>query len=290
MKNYQLELLSESRRNKGSVFRAFDVNDEKIIGVHDGEPFSIKFRNNSYERVQVKLSLDGTDILTGDPASLEPSGKMWMVEPYGILHLKAWPESDEGGAQFVFTDAESGVAVHTHGVKEGIGTIGAAIYTEGHVQQYLGPYTTSNPYNNIWPKTRIHNNCKPCEFKPDTLGQDGIVYESHTVSTTDLRTRGLSSCVPSGANEVRLISENSSKNLAIGAGSNVMQKISHSTGLIKPELSGMIQLKYEPWSVLRKKLEKQVVVKTAFPGDKRVNLKGVPRVDTDENISIPRFM
>ncbi len=87
-----------------------------------------------------------------------------------------------------------------------------------------------------------------------------------------------------------MISENSSKNLAIGAGSNVMQKISHSTGLIKPELSGMIQLKYEPWSVLRKKLEKQVVVKTAFPGDKRVNLKGVPRVDTDENISIPRFM
>lgn len=298
MKNYQLELLSESRRNKGSVFRAFDVNDEKIIGVHDGEPFSIKFRNNSFERIQVRLSLDGTDILTGEPASLAPYGKMWMVEPYGILHLKAWPESDEGGAQFVFTDAESGVATHIHGVKEGIGTIGAAIYTEGHVQQYLGPYTTVNP----WPyDNRISSTGKQFDltYGSNTLDNtDNFVYESHTVLTSDLkgctRSRGLSSCVPSGADDgidVRLISEESSRSLAIGAGSNVMQKISHSTGLVKPVLSETIQMKYEPWSVLKRKLERQVTVKTAFPGEKRVDLRGVPRVDTsDEKMSIPRFM
>jgi hypothetical protein len=63
----------------------------------------------------MKLSLDGTDILTGKPADTQVSKDMWVVDGMKSISLKAWPEDNNGGAAFIFTSANNSVAVHTHG-------------------------------------------------------------------------------------------------------------------------------------------------------------------------------
>ncbi|GEM_PF-4133397 len=115
------------------TLREYQLDGIPTIGVFGEEPFQIQFRNSSSNRVQVRLSIDGRDVLTGQQASLEPHGKMWVVEPYQVLPLAAWPEDNQGGAAFVFTHAGNAVAMHTPGDLNSIGYISAAVFVEGYV-------------------------------------------------------------------------------------------------------------------------------------------------------------
>ena len=129
-----LDIISQrSNTHSKRALRQYHVDNINTIGVFGGEPFSIRFRNSSPDRVQAKLSLDGTDIISGQVADLNPHSKMWVVNGYGVLELKAWPESHHGGATFVFSTVESSVVAHTHGDLTAKGFIGAAVFVEGYV-------------------------------------------------------------------------------------------------------------------------------------------------------------
>ena len=118
--DYNLKVISQDKRNVGSIFRTFNIDGDDIIGVEEHEPFELRFENNTYNAVQIRLSIDGTDVLTGKPASTKPKGDMFLVEPRGAMRLKAWPENMSGGARFVFATTEKSVAVNTHGNTAGI--------------------------------------------------------------------------------------------------------------------------------------------------------------------------
>lgn len=129
----QLNIISQHPEFCGRKFRGYYVDNIDTIGVFGNEPFSIQFRNSSPNKVQVKLSLDGTDIITGKVADLDPHSKMWVVNGYGEMELKAWPESHQGGAAFVFGSEANSVALHTHGDLTAKGIISCAIFSEGYI-------------------------------------------------------------------------------------------------------------------------------------------------------------
>src|SRR5947209_13312140 len=139
---------SNSFAHSRRTLRQYHVENINTIGVFGDESFSIRFRNSSFNRVQVKLSLDGTDILTGQVANLDPQSKMWVVNAYGTLELSAWPESHQGGAAFVFSTVENSVALHTHGDMFAKGFISAAVFIEGYAppQRYYVPAMASVDY------------------------------------------------------------------------------------------------------------------------------------------------
>src|SRR5208283_463285 len=131
---FTLEIISHHPQFAKKSLRKYYVDGIETVGAWGDEPFEIRFKNNTYQKVQVKLSLDGTDILTGKLADTELSPKMWVVNAYDTLSLKAWPEDNNGGAGFVFTGADNSVAGHTHGNLSSRGIIAAAVFTEGHVE------------------------------------------------------------------------------------------------------------------------------------------------------------
>ena len=148
--NYTLEIVSHHPKFNNRSLRKYYVDGIESVGVWGDEPFEIRFRNNTWQKVQVKLTLDGTDILTGKPAVTEVSKDMWVVNAYSTISLKAWPEDSNGGAAFVFTSANNSVAVHTHGDLSSRGIIAAAVFTEGHVDP--------NPIRLNWPiQTQEHH-------------------------------------------------------------------------------------------------------------------------------------
>lgn len=128
----QLDIISRNPSFNGRNLRQYLVDNINTIGAFGDEPFSIRFRNSSPNKVQVKLSLDGTDIITGKVANLAPDSKMWVVNAYGTMELKAWPESHQGGAAFVFGSEANSVAAHTHGDLTAKGIISCAVFTEGY--------------------------------------------------------------------------------------------------------------------------------------------------------------
>ena len=99
------------------------------VGAELGEPYAIVFTNAAADRVEVRFTIDGLDILTGNPADLSTSGPRMLVEAYSTVKLEAWPESSTGGARFVF--APDGMAVADYRPAESPkGIIAAAVFVE----------------------------------------------------------------------------------------------------------------------------------------------------------------
>lgn len=282
--NYSLEVISHHPQFKNKNLRQYYVDGINTVGAWGNEPFEIKFKNNTYQKVQVKISLDGTDVLTGQPANTEVSSKMWVVNGYETLNLKAWPETNNGGASFIFTSANNSVAVHTHGDLSSRGIIAAAVYVEGKVEPiyHRVEHHHHYPRNYLWDGVYIggvlntNNTIGGGSFGGPTystnsssfsLNDSDTVVTSNSLNTNDSRSKDLESLV------------------SVGAGDHVDQKITYVSGLIKPTFTETLRVKYLWWDDLQAKLRENNVPAphaSGFPGDRNHNvmsLGNTPRVE-----------
>ena len=310
--NYTLEIVSHHPKFNNQSMKKYYVDGIETVGAWGDEPFEIRFKNNTYQKVQVKISLDGTDILTGKPADTTVSKDMWVVNGYATLSLKAWPETNNGGAAFVFTSANNSVAVHTHGDLSSRGIIAAAVFTEGHVEPtpiYVNPWP--------WRTEEHHHHHHHYERRKGYDYTYGPVWVGGTGSSTGGFTSGgvilnnstlgnvgsnsiytCNSAVPAAAgNSFNLCSDVSDgaaggeaagatfdSLVAIGAGEHVDQKITYVTGLIKPIFTETVRVKYMWWDDLQDRLRTHTKAQphpSGFPGDndrKNIDLGCTPRV------------
>jgi hypothetical protein len=289
--NYTLEIISHHNQFDNKSLRKYYVDGIETVGAWGNEPFEIRFKNNTWQKVQVKISLDGTDVFTGKPADTSVSKDMWVVSGYGTLSLKAWPETNNGGAQFVFTSGDKSVAVHTHGDLSSRGIIAAAVFTEGHVEPIkLTPPTQQHhhyhyentfpvyPVYPIWVNTTSGNTAGTRGFSKgmssnSTFSCDSISYNASSASVD---------CLDIGDSQAGASLETL---VAVGAGQHVDQKITYVTGLTKPVFTETVRVKYLWWDDLVAKLRTESSAKpqpSGFPGDsnqKNIDLKSTPRVE-----------
>lgn len=266
---YSMDIISHHLQFKNKSLKKYRVDDIETVGAWGDEPFEIKFRNNTYNKVQVKISIDGTDVLTGKPASTEIDKNMWVVNGHSTISLKAWPETNLGGAEFVFTNADNSVAFHTHGDLSNRGIIAAAVYEEDHVEPIRVHFDFNKPdhYRSRLKKSETN-------FKGIISTQDSVSYHdcsdfapsaqySYCSSKTEEKTKGL---------------------VAVGSGQHVDQKISYVTGLIKPKFAETIKIRYLWWDQLVNKLKEQQPSNShpsGFPGDKEHKIMSIgnsPRI------------
>lgn len=296
--NYTLEIISHHPKFNNKSLRKYYVDGIETVGVWGDEPFEIRFKNNTWQKVQVKITLDGTDILTGKPGDTEVSKDMWVVNGYGTLNLKAWPEDNNGGAGFVFTSANNSVAVHTHGDMSSRGIIAAAVFVEGHVEPirltYTPPIYETHHHHHHYERRK----CSDHFYSPIWIGgTGGTTYgsstggfvggtlSSNTISLNSVQPAASSASVDCYMNEV---CDSDSRGLdslvSVGAGTHVDQKIVEVAGLIKPTFTETIRVKYMWWDDLQAKLRTGTRAKpqpSGFPGDhnkKNIDLKGTPRI------------
>lgn len=301
---YTLEVISHLPKFNNKSLRKYHVDGIDTVGVWGNEPFEIRFKNHTSQKLQVKISLDGTDVFTGKPADTQVSDKMWVVNGYETLNLKAWPETNNGGAQFVFTSAGNSVAVHTHGDLSSRGIIAAAVFTEGYVEPIriteehhhhhhdwsYYPYYFSQP---LWINTNDYNtggligsNDFGVTYSSNSGSIDGVsgstiggASNNYVGSASVLRSKSRCS---KQVTDSRNISEDMDELVAIGAGEQVEQNITYVTGLIKPVFAEAVRVKYMWWDDLLDKLREGSSFEaqpTGFPGDKpNIDLKGTPRI------------
>jgi hypothetical protein len=313
MSNYTLDIISHHPQFSGKSLKKYYLDGIETVGAWGNEPFEIRFKNNAYQKVQVKISVDGTDVFTGKPADTNVASDMWVVNGYGTLSLKAWPENNNGGAAFVFTSANNSVAIHTHGDLSSRGIIAAAVFTEGHVEPIRLTY---EPY--VWTSPIIINNQQPYTYptwynytSQNTGGlvggsNFGVSYNSCSNSQT-LGADGSASmdyceigeAAPAAADSkvsCNVGGTRARKSLeslaAVGAGQHVDQKISYVTGLIKPVFSETVRVRYIWWDDLVADLRRNNVPSPhadGFPGDhgkhNHINLGNTPRLPTHGSFS-----
>ena len=304
--NYSLEIISHHPTFRNKSLRKYYVDGIDTIGAWGDEPFEIKFTNHTWQKVQVKLSVDGTDVLSGELATTEPTSDMWVVNGYGTLSLKAWPETNNGGAQLVFTSGSNSVAVHTHGDLSNRGIIAAAVYTEGHVEPIKAapvehhhhhydrirrsitpvyPVYPSYPVYPVWGDNIIIGG--GVSYNSNTLGgtAKGSSAGSVSVQNCSLNAGDGQNFFTASMNDSRGEEIKSLESLAaVGAGQHVDQKINYVAGLIKPVFAESARVRYMWWDELVAKLRENNVPAphpSGFPGDKKqtnINLGGTPRI------------
>jgi len=297
--NYTLEVISHHPKFKNMSLRKHYVDGIDTVGAWGDEPFEIKFKNNTWNKVQVKISLDGTDVLSGKPATTEVNKDMWVVNAQGTLNLKAWPETNNGGSSFVFTSANNSVAVHTHGDLSCRGIIAAAVFVEGHVEptplrvdhHYHHPYKYYYDYSPIWLGGGLTFNGGIGDYTNGTtittcnnsLG-DVSVNSVYTNNASDSLNTSDSIAHASNSADVRIGGRRSknSKSLeslvAVGAGDHVDQKITYVTGLVKPTFTETVRVKYMWWDDLVARLKETQGAEphaSGFPGDKNQQIMSI---------------
>lgn len=301
--NYSLEIISHHPQFDNKSLRKYYVEGIDTIGAWGNEPFEIRFKNNTWQKIQVKLSIDGTDIFTGKPADTNTSDKMWVVNGYETLSIKAWPESLNGGSSFVFTHAGNSVAAHTHGDMTSRGIIAAAVFVQKPESIRLQDYHYHHYYHN--PYLIYLNYPYYCPLNGQTtlpLTVDWTCISGDIggtiFNTTVAQTNGVIDNV--GYNSVRSDSmyfntavpavdgqaQRSLESLAaVGAGDHVDQKITYVEGLTKPLFTETIRVRYLWWDDLQAKLREvnmPAAHASGFPGDANqgINLGSTPKIST----------
>jgi hypothetical protein len=256
---YVLSILSKHPEFKDKTLIPYGIDDERVVGVFGDEPYAVRLDNCSYDRIEVRISIDGPDILTGEPATTLATGKRWVVEPRGTLLLETWPETQQGGARFLFADSKSSVAVHTRGDARDVGVIAAAVFKETPVrEQYTGGRMTKG-ITRGGPRgsSSVRTQSVEASFK-QSRDLAGATMDSRSIAGT-------------------------------GAGVYAEQRITQVAGLRNPVLAEVLRLRYLWWDTLVSKLKEKGISPSAvsgfpgFPGNKPfkgIDLGSTPRETT----------
>jgi hypothetical protein len=281
--SYTVDVVSHHPKYKNITLKKYGIEGVDTVGAWGDEPFEIRFKNNTNKKVQVKLSVDGTDILTGAPASTDASGQMWQVNAYGTLSIKAWPESQNGGAALVFTSANNSVALNTHGDMSCRGIIAAAVFEETYVE----PVRVNTYFS-----TDCSYDTKSCRRSSSSSRGPSL---SKGLSFNDMSRDCDDSLgeIQAESNDNVEYERGGLKSLAsVGAGNFVNQHISYTKGFVKPMFTETIRVKYVWWDDLKAKLDSIGYVNseqpTGFPADKpnkMIDLKNTPRIDTPQELT-----
>lgn len=100
---------------------------QALVAGADGARYRIVVRNGSRARFEVVASVDGLDVIDGDPA--DPARRGYVVDPGGELVIDGFRTSDAEVAAFRFGRVASSYAARTTG-DANVGVIGLAIFAE----------------------------------------------------------------------------------------------------------------------------------------------------------------
>lgn len=107
-----------------------DYSGNVWVEAHEGSSYSIEVKNNSYGRKLCVISVDGINVITGEPAEMKPKDG-YVVDRYIPLQIEGWRISDSKVKEFVFTfNKNKSYACKLGEGKENLGVIGVLVYDE----------------------------------------------------------------------------------------------------------------------------------------------------------------
>jgi hypothetical protein len=109
------------QRPRQNADKAFHIAGRK------GERYTLEFRNLSERAYEVIATVDGLDVLNGQPGSLSHAG--YILYPHRSLRIEGFRKSDAEVAAFRFSPVDRAYAANTPaGDARNVGVIGAALF------------------------------------------------------------------------------------------------------------------------------------------------------------------
>ncbi len=93
-----------------------------------GEAYGVRVTNSTPERVEVVVTVDGRDVVSGAPGDFEAQ-RGYVVEPWGSVRVDGFRRSLDEVAQFRFASPEDSYSSR-RGTPENVGVVGVAVFRE----------------------------------------------------------------------------------------------------------------------------------------------------------------
>lgn len=111
----------------GRPLPAADIGGERWAVGEPGQRYMIGVENRSSERWEVVTSVDGLDVIDGEPAALHKRG--YIIDPWSSITIDGWRTSESGVAAFRFSALEDSYAGRK-GHARNVGVVGVAFFRE----------------------------------------------------------------------------------------------------------------------------------------------------------------
>jgi len=111
----------------GLPLDALHVGDRTYVIGHEGQRYSIVMTNHTNHRFESIATVDGLDVINGQPAALDDRG--YILGPFARLEIDGFRRSSDAVASFRFSRVSQSYAAQTSGDRN-VGVIGVAFFAE----------------------------------------------------------------------------------------------------------------------------------------------------------------
>jgi len=178
--------------------------------------YIIRIRNNSYERKEVVVSVDGLSVMDGESASFETRG--YILSAYSSIDIKGWRRTDNDVAAFKFTKTEESYSAKAGKGTDNVGVIGVAVFNEKVDKQYW-----AQPFNHgLLGGGKVGDGNLYRSLGGGTAGSPST-YNARTISSSNSRRISKST----GKSEVS--AESAQYNIGTGYGKEAQMKVTSTT-------------------------------------------------------------
>jgi hypothetical protein len=112
----------------GGDFPSFRHGADIWIAGFQGERYNLRLQNHSPERVEVVVSVDGRDVVSGRLGDYAKQ-RGYVLDPFGVLSIEGYRQSLDSVAAFRFADLPDSYAARM-GTPANVGVIGVAVFAE----------------------------------------------------------------------------------------------------------------------------------------------------------------
>ncbi len=116
------------RSEDGRFLSGFIAGDRRFAIGEAGNRYTIVLRNQTDNRFECVVSVDGLDVLDGQAASFSKRG--YILDPHGELEIDGFRQSMDEVAAFRFGSVRNSYANQKHGDARNVGVIGVALFHE----------------------------------------------------------------------------------------------------------------------------------------------------------------
>lgn len=112
----------------GGALPTYQHGGSVFVAGQMGERYNLRVRNNSGERVEAVVTVDGRDVVSGQLGNYKTQ-RGYVLEPYGSVLIEGYRQSLDHVAAFRFTDVGDSYSSRW-GTPQHVGVIGVAVFKE----------------------------------------------------------------------------------------------------------------------------------------------------------------
>lgn len=114
----------------GQELRTFIHEGMTYVAGEKGQRYNLRVKNMSWDRIEVVSTVDGKDVMSGEPGNyIEQTG--YLIKPYNSILIDGIRQTDDEVAAFRFSGKQDSYAAQMSGGNtQNLGVIGFAVFKE----------------------------------------------------------------------------------------------------------------------------------------------------------------